>query len=104
MKNLTPLKAIRKFCLNCYGNDEHAASEVKTCVPPCEFFDYRFDKILNKKNRKLCKIIRSKCRWCMNGNINDIKNCLTSKCIIYPFRMGKNPNYKSIKSVVGDGF
>lgn len=42
MINLTPLKAIRKNCLECSGN---MPSEVRNCViKNCPLFNYRFGK------------------------------------------------------------
>lgn len=47
MKRLTPLKAIRKYCLECSGDSWH---EVKLCVvDECSLFPYRFGKNPSRK-------------------------------------------------------
>jgi len=51
MKKLTPLRAIRKFCLSCLGG---STKEVSTCSgndPSCDcpLWIYRFGKNPNRK-------------------------------------------------------
>lgn len=89
---MTPLKSIRKFCLDCYGGN---MAEVLTCPPDsCEFSDYRMGRMTKKIKGGLSKLIRKKCTWCMGGNLLDIRTCVSTKCATYGFRMGKNINRK----------
>jgi hypothetical protein len=47
MKKLTPLKAIRKKCLDCSGGQP---SEVKDCIiTDCPLLEYRFGKNPRRK-------------------------------------------------------
>ncbi len=47
MKQLTPLRAIRVWCLDCQGNSPKA---VRFCESAdCHFFVYRFGKNPNRK-------------------------------------------------------
>ncbi len=40
---------------------------------------------------KILKQIRGFCLECMGGNALEISNCTTPKCLLYAFRMGKDP-------------
>lgn len=47
MRQLTPVKAIRKHCLECSCNSVH---EVKNCIiPDCPLYPYRFGKNPQRK-------------------------------------------------------
>lgn len=47
MKSLTPIKAIRHYCLGCSCN---SPKEVKLCViTDCELYEYRLGKNPNRK-------------------------------------------------------
>lgn len=48
MKKISPLKAIRKFCLDCLGG---SSAEVKVCSAQeiCSLYPYRFGKNPNRK-------------------------------------------------------
>jgi hypothetical protein len=50
-KRLTPIKAIRKICLECMG---YSWVEVKRCIrSECPLFEFRFGKNPARKGRKL---------------------------------------------------
>lgn len=40
------------------------------------------------------KAIRAKCLDCCCGQQNEVKLCPCTDCVLYPFRMGKNPYRK----------
>ena len=40
------------------------------------------------------KAIRRKCIDCSGGSLKEVRLCQVRECALYPFRMGKNPNYK----------
>lgn len=42
------------------------------------------------------KAIRKKCLDCSGYNQAEVKNCVIPDCVLYPFRMGNNPNRKGI--------
>jgi len=46
MKNLSPLKSIRKYCIECSGG---SPKEVKLCpIEDCPFYPFRFGKNPNR--------------------------------------------------------
>jgi hypothetical protein len=88
---MTPLKAIRKFCLSCYGGN---TAEVSTCPDECELWALRSGKGI--KGESTLKAIKKKCLWCMNGSRQDVRDCPTKNCEIYIYRLGHNPARKGI--------
>ena len=40
------------------------------------------------------KAIRKKCIDCSGGSLKEVRLCQVTECELYPFRMGRNPNYK----------
>jgi len=97
MDNLTPGKAIRKFCVNCAGN----SLMVKNCGGDkllnkdegnngvCYFYKFRMGK-----GRPSVKLIRKMCIECTGKSYNIIANCPSTDCPLYKYRFGKNPNYQ----------
>ena len=91
---LSPLEAIRAFCLECDG------THVTTCLyPACPFYDYRLGKRPVGKACATVKVIQTYClEECQAGSGSDeVLTCQGDKayigpCPVYPFRMGKNPN------------
>jgi len=106
MKRLTPLRAIKEFCIQCWGYERKMAKQCngKLVYGMCQLIDYKLGK--RAKERKLsytpCQAIRKKCLWCM-GAVKDkpekfryqyVRECDDVKCPLYIFRFGKNPNRK----------
>lgn len=92
MKNLSPLKAIRKHCLDC---SDGAYSEVRECrVADCILHKYRFGKRVTSESLSSLKIIRKCCIDCQGDSLKGVKQCTSNSCALYPFRLGKNPNIK----------
>ena len=103
-KQKTPLQAVRKFCIECCGGSK---PDVKTCggdkpimcgdYPCCPLFPHR-----GGRKRVSVKTIRNHCIICTNNSHDAIRECPSTGCPLYPFRMGKNPNYsektKKLKS------
>jgi hypothetical protein len=103
-KQRTPLQAVRKFCIECCGGSK---PDVKTCGgdkpimcgdhPNCPLFPHR-----GGRKRVSVKTIRKHCIICTNNSHDAIRECPSTECFLYPFRMGKNPNYsektKKLKS------
>lgn len=42
------------------------------------------------------KAIRQKCLECSCGSSTKVKECKVTKCPLYEFRLGKNPNRKNL--------
>ncbi len=94
---MTPLEAIRKFCVDCVGS----AYDVKECGGDhclnggcdadgvCWFFPYRLGG-----GRPSVKLIRQVCLWCMGDSQDFVRECWTPECAIHPYRMGTNPARK----------
>ncbi len=95
MKNITPLKAIRRKCLKCCAG---SIKEVKCChLENCPLWDYRFGKRPKSSNNgkkilSVMKAIRTRCLDCSSYEKAEIKNCDIPGCFLYPFRLGKNVN------------
>lgn len=49
---------------------------------------------MEKKRLSPLKAIRLKCLDCSCGSSNEVKLCPVTKCALYPFREGVNPNRK----------
>lgn len=89
MKNMTPLKNARKYCLWCCVDQ---AKEVRECPKTdCVLYPYR----LNKGNIRL-KTIKLKCFDCSGFNRKEVVNCQFNGiddefCYLYPYRLGHRP-------------
>ena len=44
--------------------------------------------------------IRKNCLECVGWSTDEVKNCTSPLCALYPFRFGKNPSYKPRKRKV----
>lgn len=44
--------------------------------------------------RSPLKTIRAYCLDCCNGSSHEVKLCPVTRCLLYPYRFGKNPNRK----------
>ncbi len=94
-KIMTPNRTIRNFCFNCVGksswNDvDKCEGVIKNGLEICPFHNYRLGK-----GRPSVKIFKKFCLQCMGNNREFVKLCDTTNCLIYPYRMGTNPNYSS---------
>lgn len=49
---------------------------------------------MDQKKISPLKAIRLKCLDCCCGSSNEVKLCTATKCPLYPFREGVNPNRK----------
>jgi hypothetical protein len=101
-KKLTPVKAIRKRCLDCVG---FSTTDVKNCncfendgaIEKCFLHPYRMGK--RPKVKAECtpiKSIRKHCLWCCCGSFNLVKNCPTGDCPLWIYRFGTNPARKGV--------
>jgi hypothetical protein len=95
MKLLSPLKAIRKYCVWCCNKQPKEANlcPAKTC--PLNLF--RFGKNPKNKPHTALKAIRLRCINCSGFILSEAKNCkfdgkIEQLCDLYHFRLGKNPN------------
>lgn len=42
------------------------------------------------------RAIRAKCIDCQAGSYIEVRNCTSSRCPLFHFRLGKNPNRKGV--------
>jgi hypothetical protein len=95
---MTPLEAIRKFCVDCVGGSPHG---VTSCGGDralnggcdrngmCWFYRYRLGK-----GRPSVKTIRNMCLWCQGEQEPLVRECQRDPCALWTYRMGKNPARK----------
>ena len=87
IKHLTPLMTVRAYCLQCTGG---VSPECCDANDPqyhvCPFYQYR-----KGKGRPSVKIFRKFCLNCMGGYSDLVRDCGTTDCLCYPYRMGSNP-------------
>lgn len=100
---MTPLKAIREFCVQCVGGDAERL-EVKTCggdrcLTPgqgcdaegvCLLYKYRMGR-----GRPSVKTIRKYCLYCQGNNSEHVREC-SENCFLHDYRLGTNPNRKCV--------
>jgi len=81
---LTPKKAVLRFCKQCAVT----AAEIENCSgKDCPFHKYRLGK-----GRPPLGAIRKQCLLCMCGSRQLVKECTTTDCPLYSYREGINPN------------
>jgi len=99
VKNLTPLRSLRKGCLHCMGENYN---QVEAChLDACPLHPLRLGRKPKSSNGKklltTVKSIKAHCLECSAFNKAEVRNCNIPDCVLYPFRMGKNPNIKNRK-------
>jgi len=91
---MRPLTAIRKYCVDSCMN--HHSNEVLKCPSTdCPFYTLRFGKKEISDIRPIKKI-KEYCIDCSDG-VQNIKKCSFTKCPLFLFKKGKNPNKKGNK-------
>ena len=90
-RRLTPLRAVRRYCLWCCGDQ---ANEVRLCPSQgCPLHDWRFGR-KPKDGGSTLRIIRERCLDCAGFSPAAVRECWDTSCTLYLYRMGKNPNWK----------
>ena len=88
----TPNRTIRNYCFCCVGgsswDDVDTCGGIDSSGEMCAFHKYRLGK-----GRVSVRVFREFCLQCMCGDRVLIRTCTTEKCLVWPYRMGKNPNY-----------
>lgn len=100
-KPLTKIKAIRRQCLHCCGDQKDSPKEVRNCTgTDCWLWGWRNGPIdRSEKNRNLdeegkarftrWKCIRFECLKCMGCDSRAVRECESSHCFLWPYRMGR---------------
>ena len=96
-RTLTPRQAIRALCIDCVGERKEVKdcggdkliSETGAFDAECAFFRFRLGK-----GRPTVRMIRKYCVTdCMNEQAGLVRDCVSFKCALHPFGMGKNPRH-----------
>lgn len=91
---LSPLKAVRKYCLWCCGEQPE---EVKLCPSvDCPLYKLRFGRKQKDFKYSVLKAIKDRCYDCSAFDWKEVRECKFEDCWLYRFRRGKNPNRKGI--------
>ena len=95
MSNRSPLQHIRARCLDCACT----STNVKHCqLAECPLYLLRFGKNLPKETSRVKAIRRYCVKWCMNHQPKEVRLCASTDCVLYPFRLGKNPYRRCVGS------
>ena len=95
-RQLSPLGAIRKRCLDC----KETTTEIKECEfdpkhkEACALWQFRMNK--SKKGTSRLKAIRKYCLWCMLESSEEVRSCPTKTCVLFHYRFGRNPSRQGI--------
>ncbi len=94
-KKLTPLKAIRKRCIDCAGHE-------LTRVKDCEFINCTLYHLRMGKGSRAClRRIRKYCTWCCLDQTHEVRQCPAVECALWVYRFGKRPQkHASLSEIV----
>ena len=93
---INPLKAIRKYCLDCMEGNK---KEVRECKDKeCYLHQYRFGRKPKQRENNLfvLRSIQLHCQQCREEKRIDVERCNEAGCSLVPFCKGHNPNRKGI--------
>jgi hypothetical protein len=92
---LSPMRAVRHFCLDCCCE---SIQEVSLCpANTCPMWPYRFGKYPEDHvgPKTVLQTIRKKCKDCMPESFKrgqvPVRDCEKKCCPVWPYRMGTNP-------------
>ena len=90
---MTPLKAIRQHCLDCYLG---SASEVQKCQSKdCVLFPYRSGHRGHGQALSPLNAIRAYCLACGEpGSFASVRECNFKNCTLHLYRFGHDPQRK----------
>ena len=91
IERTTPGEAIRRHCRECVC-DQY--DEIKNCtasVEVCKLYPYRRGVDRNRGERVFSRLktIRRECVACMGGSSESVKDCPSTGCALWQFRLGK---------------
>lgn len=88
MQRLTPLRAIRKYCVWCCADNP---IEPRFCVVKnCSLYKFR----LGQGRGRYLKGIRLRCLNCSAFVSDDVKDCQFQDCPLFYYRFGRSPHRK----------
>jgi len=97
---LTPKLAALAFCKICaegVGVEDCQGDQALDGFA-CPFYSYRLGK-----GRPSVKLIRKVCLHCMGGSASFVRDCTTSECMLYQYRLGTNPKRKGMGGNIEGG-
>lgn len=94
---MTPLKAIRRYCVWCCANQPREADLCPATA--CDLHMYRLGKKFKIQSYSPLKAIRGRCLNCSGFSSESVKHCefngkKEAFCALYNYRFGKNPKLK----------
>lgn len=98
---MTPSQAVKRQCIECLGLPQYNRTEIEACqgdtckAGPCPLYSYRLGKRIS------VKVFRQFCIECMGGQRHLVADCPSRSCVLYPYRMGRNP---ARRGMGGKGF
>ncbi len=97
---MTPIKAIRKYCVEFCMNNQ--PGEVRLCTSSeCSLYNYRLGRTLKKSRLTSLKSIKVRCIDCATSAI-EANLCKEKNCQLYEYRNGHNPSRKGIGGNIGN--
>lgn len=88
---MTPTEAVHRLCVECAGSPyqvRECGGDVLLSGGSCLFFPYRMGR-----GRVSVRTIRLFCLTCMGGDKQLVRQCVSTGCQVWNFRLGRNPNY-----------
>lgn len=96
-KRLTPLKAIRKYCLWCCLENNIGVRQCPAISCPVD--PYRFGHRNQDAAKTPCKAIKAKCTDCSGFDAKERNNCKFTDCQLYEFRNGHNSAKRHLNNI-----
>jgi len=98
-RRLTPLRAIRKECLKCCGDNFYMVRDCPSTS--CALWSYRLGRMPDPEEiggrPSPLKAIRQKCRECVGEELSEIAKCTEEGvCFLWEYRFGRNPRRKGV--------
>jgi hypothetical protein len=90
MAKITPIKAIRRFCIACQGG---SAVMVRGCDDTsCALYVWRLGEEQPQAGRSGVQAIRCHCLTCSGGERAEVRRCAAREtCALWSFRFGCSP-------------
>jgi hypothetical protein len=94
---LEPRQTVNKYCTDCLGMTQRNTKEISACEGnraangACPLYPVRVS------GRVTLRIMRAYCIYCMGGNKVMVKECTTTACGLWHYRLGRNPSLTGLR-------
>ena len=76
-------------------NKKSSLIKVRCKQPPSHSVKVRIVSVKTyKKEKSVLKAIRNRCLWCCGDSKKEVSLCTVTRCPLWEYRNGKNPNRK----------